>query len=117
LVGWGPGEGTVLRIPLSGTPLSGSRVVDASAYTDLVLVVTNLTGSGSCGDRGYRVMVECALLGDVSGDSEVTIEDIAQIQADWRDLAFDPAHDLDGDAAVTARDVQLAARQWGKSCS
>ncbi len=37
------------------------------------------------------------------------------IQAEWRDPAFDPAHDLDGDGAVSARDVQLAARVWGES--
>jgi hypothetical protein len=59
VVGMAGGTATVIPIPMSGTPASGSVVVDTSLYDSLVLVVMNQTpaGESQCSDSGYTVTV------------------------------------------------------------
>lgn len=50
---------TVIPIPMSGSPSSGSILVDTSIYDSLALIVMNLTPTaGACSDSSYFVILD-----------------------------------------------------------
>jgi len=53
------GAATVIPIPMSGSPSSGSVLVDTSGYDSLALIVMNVTPTaGACSDSSYFVILD-----------------------------------------------------------
>ena len=53
------GAATVIPIPMSGSPSSGSALVDTSSYDSLALIVMNVTPTaGECSDSNYFVILD-----------------------------------------------------------
>jgi hypothetical protein len=58
VVGLQDGTATVIPIPMSGSSLFGSILVDASGYDSLALIVMNVTPTaGACNDSDYFVIL------------------------------------------------------------
>ena len=60
------GIATVISIPMSGAPSSGSIQVDVSSYDRLTLIVMNVTPTaGACSDSGYFVILDMGTIPDL----------------------------------------------------
>ncbi len=61
------------------------------------------------------------LFGDLDNSCEVDVADIIGVAEHWNTAlgspAFDPLYDVDLSDAVTTRDVQLVASQFGAACA
>ena len=60
------------------------------------------------------------LFGDLDNSCAVDLYDLIDVSEHWNtalgDTVFDPLYDVDLSDAVTIRDVQLVASQFGKTC-
>jgi len=64
---------TVIPVPMSGSPSSGSVTVDVSGYDDLALIVMNVTPTaGACSDSSYYVILDVGAAPDLDCSAAVS---------------------------------------------
>jgi len=80
------GTATVIPIPMSGSPSSGSALVDTSGYDGLALIVMNVTPTaGVCSDSSYFVILDVGTTPSLDCSSAVSTSCGGSYQGDTTD--------------------------------
>jgi len=97
----------------------------ASGHTRLALSDVLLSDTQSISiavrTRDGQIAIPSGLPGDMNGDCQVDVIDVASVANSWGhrqgDMNFDPGHDMDHNGRVDVMDVMNVAGHWGEQCS
>ncbi len=108
------GESWSLAAPLIPDPPGGFvNLLGVDAVDPCSLVATGMTSFGATDNTTLVARIDGAsgLLGDIDGDGDVDVADLAALLADWGDCPGCPA-DLDGDGVVGVLDLATLLASW-----